>query len=148
MSLISERVRLAREGRNSYVICRMSSGWAVMGDVQFLPGYCLLLPDPAVPSLNHLSSSERVLYLQDMVRLGDAMLKVTGASRINYEILGNSEPELHAHLFPRYASEPDEHRTRPAWFYDWQNAVRYSEAEHGYLRANLRAALAGERSGR
>jgi len=45
MSLISERVRLAREGRNSYVICRMSSGWAVMGDVQFLPGYCLLLPD-------------------------------------------------------------------------------------------------------
>ena len=95
MSLISERVRLAREGRNSYVICRMSSGWAVMGDVQFLPGYCLLLPDPVVPSLNHLSSSERVLYLQDMVRLGNAMLKVTGASRINYEILGNSEPFWH-----------------------------------------------------
>jgi len=26
-----------------------------------------------------------------MVRLGDAILKVTGAARINYEILGNSE---------------------------------------------------------
>jgi len=77
-----------------------------------------------------------------MVRLGDAILKVTGAARINYEILGNSEPELHAH--PRYANEPDEHRTKPAWFYDWQNAVRYSEARHGHLRANLRAALASD----
>jgi diadenosine tetraphosphate (Ap4A) HIT family hydrolase len=85
----------------------MPSGWAVIGDVQVLPGYCLLLPDPVVPSLNDLSAAERVSYLHDMVRLGDAMLKVTGASRINYEILGNSEPELHAHLFPRYANEPE-----------------------------------------
>ena len=144
MSLISERVRLAREGRNPYVICRMQSGWAVIGDVQFLPGYRLLLPDPVVPSLNDLSSSERALYLRDMVRLGDAMLEVTGAARINYEILGNSEPELHAHLFPRYADEPEERRTKPVWFYDWQNAVRYSEAEHGELRARLRAVLANE----
>jgi diadenosine tetraphosphate (Ap4A) HIT family hydrolase len=122
----------------------MQSGWAVIGDVQFLPGYCLLLPDPVVPSLNDVSSSERALYLHDMVRLGDAMLEVTGAARINYEILGNSEPELHAHLFPRYADEPKERRIKPAWFYDWQNAVRYSEAEHGHLHAKLRAALARE----
>jgi len=79
-----------------------------------------------------------------MVRLGDAMLKVTGASRINYEILGNSEPELHAHLFPRYAAGPDERRTKPVWFYDWQNAVRYAVAGHRHLYARLRAALISE----
>ncbi len=36
MSLISQRVELARQGANDKVICRMASGWAVMGDVQFL----------------------------------------------------------------------------------------------------------------
>jgi len=144
MSLISERVALAREGKNPYVICRLPSGWAVMGDVQFLPGYSILLPDPVVPSLNEVNETGRALYLRDMVLLGDALLKVTGAIRINYEILGNSEPELHAHVFPRYSHESDERRKMPAWFYDWQNAVKYSEDQHGQLRSHLRAALVTE----
>lgn len=62
MSLILNRVALARTGANDKVICRMASGWAVMGDVQFLPGYCLLLPDPVVPSLNDLDAESRTTY--------------------------------------------------------------------------------------
>jgi hypothetical protein len=50
----------------------------------------------------------------DMVGLGDVLLELTGALRINYEILGNLEPALHAHLFPRYASEPDGLRQGPS----------------------------------
>lgn len=97
MPLISHRVELARKGANDKVICRMASGWAVMGDVQFLPGYCLLLPDPVVASLNDLDANARAAYLLDMARIGDALLAATGALRINYEILGNSEPQLHSH---------------------------------------------------
>lgn len=134
MALISERVALARKGANDKVICRMASGWAVMGDVQFLRGYCLLLPDPVVASLNDLDTEARTAYLLDMARLGDAVLQATGALRMNYEILGNSEPELHCHIFPRYASEPDDKRKMPAWFYDWKNAQPYVEGEHGELR--------------
>jgi diadenosine tetraphosphate (Ap4A) HIT family hydrolase len=141
MPLIEERVSLAREGKNPHLICRMSSGWAVMGDVQFLPGYCLLLPDPVVPSLNDLSASGRLGYLNDMATIGDALLRVTGACRINYEILGNSEPELHAHIFPRYSHEPEDFRCKPAWFYDWISAPRYSVPSHGELCATLRAVL-------
>lgn len=63
---LAERVAQARAGTNDKVICRMRSGWAV---------------------------------------IGDALLDVTKAHRINYEILGNSEPELHAHIFPRYEDE-------------------------------------------
>jgi diadenosine tetraphosphate (Ap4A) HIT family hydrolase len=144
MPLITDRVNMAREGKNDKVICRMRSGWAVMGDVQFLPGYCLLLPDPVVPSLNDLDKRARLIFLGDMSRIGDALLAITGAIRINYEILGNSEPELHAHVFPRYSSEPDEKRTKPAWFYDWQNAVTYSQAEHGQLHQQLRSWLRPE----
>jgi diadenosine tetraphosphate (Ap4A) HIT family hydrolase len=76
-----------------------------------------------------------------MARNADALLRVTGASRINYEILGNSEPELHAHIFPRYANEPEERRKMPVWFYDWQTAVQYSERAHGELLGRIREAL-------
>lgn len=137
MSLISQRVEMARNGSNDKVICRMASGWAVMGDVQFLPGYCLLLPDPVVPSLNDLDAEARAVYLLDMARLGDVVLAVTGALRMNYEILGNSEPELHCHLFPRYATEPDDKRKMPVWFYDWKTAEPYAEDVHGALRLKI-----------
>ena len=143
MPLIMERVEQARNGTNDKVICRMPSGWAVMGDVQFLPGYCLLLPDPVVASLNDLDVDARAIYLLDMARIGDAVLQASGASRINYEILGNSEPELHCHIFPRYASEPDDKRKMPVWFYDWKNALPYAEDVHGELRKAIAQLLAG-----
>jgi diadenosine tetraphosphate (Ap4A) HIT family hydrolase len=143
MPLIMERVEQARNGTNDKVICRMPSGWAVMGDVQFLPGYCLLLPDPVVASLNDLDADARATYLLDMARIGDAVLQASGALRINYEILGNSEPELHCHIFPRYASEPDDKRKMPVWFYDWKNALPYAEDVHGELRKAIAQLLAG-----
>lgn len=146
MPLITERVALARNGANDKVICRMASGWAVMGDVQFLRGYCLLLPDPVVASLNDLDTEARTAYLLDMARLGDAVLQATGALRMNYEILGNSEPELHCHIFPRYASEPDDKRKMPVWFYDWKNAQPYAEGEHGELRKKIEALLSEHQS--
>lgn len=143
MALIADRVELARRGANEAVICRLPSGWAVIGDVQFLPGYCLLLADPVVASLNDLTDARRAEFLRDMTRLGDAILHVTSADRINYEILGNSEPELHAHLFPRYATEPPDLRRLPAWFYDWSAAPRYDARTHAGLQGALRTALMG-----
>ncbi|KAA8706119.1 HIT family protein [Pseudomonas proteolytica] len=142
MSLISQRVALARSGANDKVICKMASGWAVMGDVQFLPGYCLLLPDPVVSSLNDLDTQARTTYLLDMARLGDAVLQATDALRMNYEILGNSEPELHCHIFPRYASEAEQYRKMPVWFYDWKTATPYAEDVHGALRLKIARLLA------
>ena len=144
MPMIADRVELARRGANAAVICRLPSGWAVIGDVQFLPGYCLLLADPVVPSLNDLDDARRAEFLRDMTRLGDAILQVTAAERINYEILGNSEPELHAHVFPRYATEAPELRRLPAWFYDWAAAPRYDPEAHAGLRDALRTALVGK----
>lgn len=42
-NLIEQRVEMARNGQNPYVICKMKSGWLVIGDVQPLPGYCVFL---------------------------------------------------------------------------------------------------------
>jgi diadenosine tetraphosphate (Ap4A) HIT family hydrolase len=114
-TLIHQRVQAAQEGNNPCVICRTPSGWAVLGDQQFISGYSLLLSDPVVPDLNHLNEKNRLQFLRDMTFIGDALLEATGAFRINYEILGNDEPALHAHVFPRYMSEPEESRRYPVW---------------------------------
>lgn len=57
-----------------------------------------------------------------MSALGDAVLAITGAERINYEILGNVEPALHAHVIPRHASEDPDLRKKPVWLHDWTTA--------------------------
>jgi len=117
-TIIHERVEAARTGTNTTVITSVPSGWVVMGDVQYLPGYCLLLPDPVVPDLNSLNGEQRMQFLKDMVIIGDALLEVTETYRINYEIQGNTEPALHAHIIPRYMSEPEELRKIPVWSYE------------------------------
>ncbi len=124
-TLIHQRVEMAQAGRNPMVICRMPSGWAVLGDTQVTRGYSVLLHDPVVLDLNALPLAERVAYLLDMSIIGDALLEVTGAALINYEIQGNSVHALHAHIVPRYAEEPEEQRRRPIWFSDQAAAPRF-----------------------
>lgn len=142
MNLIEERVAMARAGTNPFVISRLPSGWLVIGDVQPLPGYCLLLADPVVPSLNALDTRQRMEFLHDMAMVGDALLAVTGCDRVNYEIWGNSEPALHAHIMPRYATEADGKRQRPACMgYSWSDSPQSSGDEYKDLKDKLRAYL-------
>jgi diadenosine tetraphosphate (Ap4A) HIT family hydrolase len=117
MTTVLQRVESARAGTNRTVLCRMPSGWATLCDMQHLRGYSILLPDPVVSSINDLDRKERTQYLCDMVTIGDALLSVTEAFRINYAILGNSDPALHAHIVPRYLTEPDEIRQGLPWSY-------------------------------
>jgi diadenosine tetraphosphate (Ap4A) HIT family hydrolase len=133
---IHKMVEQARSGGNPRVIAKLSSGWAVLGDKQVLPGYSLLLPDPVVPHLNAMSLEARKQFLFDMSMLGEAILNVTGATRINYEMLGNLEPALHAHVIPRYPEKESETlRTKPIWFYEWDRAPLFDlERDYDLLR--------------
>ena len=120
---------------------RLGSGWALLGDPQVLRGYALLLPDPVAPSLNALSGTARARFLEDMALLGDAVLSVTGALRINYAMYGNLEPALHAHVIPRYADEPEALAVAHPWAYDWSQAPRFDAARDAGLTHALRAEL-------
>jgi len=141
-TLIHQRVAEAQRGENPKVICRMPSGWAVIGDKQFLPGYILLLSDPVAPSLNEMSREAQTQFLHDMAVLGDALLEVTGAARINYEILGNSEAALHVHIIPRYHDEPENLRRGPVWFYDLSSAPEFDPQRDRALMEKIAAAVA------
>ena len=114
---VSQGVELARIGKNPSSICRMPSGWAVLCTMQYLSGYTILLPDPVVGDLNALDRAQRTDFLNDMAVVGDALLDVTGAYRINYAIMGNSDQALHAHIVPRFMHEPDELRQNQPWAY-------------------------------
>jgi diadenosine tetraphosphate (Ap4A) HIT family hydrolase len=138
---IHAMVDACRAGQYPALIAKMPSGWAVMGMAQFLPGYCLLLPDPVVPHLNAMSDTARNQFLSDMGQLGDAVFQVTGALRINYAMFGNVEPALHAHVIPRFTDEDETMKTAHPWMYDWSLAPGFDVVRNGALMQKIRALL-------
>ena len=142
-TIIHERVDMARRGENPTVVCRLRSGWVVLGDDQRLPGYSLLLADPIQDNLNALSAADRQQFLMDMACIGDALMEGLNPSLINYSILGHSDRALHAHIHPRYDSEePDKRRTHPI-IYHWLKLpyVQFNAERDAPLQARLREAL-------
>lgn len=135
------RIASAINGTNPMVMKEMPGGYAVFGDVQFLPGYCVLLPKRNVSSLNELNIEERTLFLRDMSILGDAILTVCKPERVNYDILGNTDNFLHAHVFPRYSTEIPERLKKPVWLYDssyWSDSkFHYNPEQHDKIRLKI-----------
>jgi diadenosine tetraphosphate (Ap4A) HIT family hydrolase len=111
--------------------------------MQFLSGYCILLADPPVATLNDLGRAKREEFLVDMTTIGDALTEVTGAYRINYAVAGNTDPYLHAHIVPRYLSEPDLLRKGLPWSYPKEQiaAVRFDYERDRELMQKLREAI-------
>jgi len=93
----ADRIGSALRGTNPSVLRRLRAGFAVIGDVQFLPGYSVLLvDDPDVQRLSELSQAGRRDFLADMDRLGEAVERACRAldpafRRVNLEILGNTD---------------------------------------------------------
>lgn len=120
----NDRIGAAHAGRNPTVLAKLPESFAVIGDAQYLPGYCVLLvDDPRVDRLTDLPRERRLRFLESMDRLGEAVEQACAEldpqfRRLNYEILGNTDAYLHAHLFPRYDWEPADKVRGPVWWYD------------------------------
>lgn len=126
-----------RSGKDPFMICRALSGWILFGPRQYIKGHCILVADPLVFSINDLDLKARGIFLQDMILLGDALMRVTDAYRMNYEILGNKDPVLHAHLFPRYENEPKIIQGEPVWRAkksDWLKYGRDIKKDADFMR--------------
>ena len=143
----TDPIDAARRGENPTVLRRLRSGWAVIGDHQRLPGYCLLLHDGEADHLTDLPRSVRTVFLEDLALLGEAVMTACARLdsqlwRINYEVLGNSWPRLHGHVFPRYLWEPEKLRRGPVWRYPDLHDPRYALGrQHDRLRAAVVDAL-------
>jgi diadenosine tetraphosphate (Ap4A) HIT family hydrolase len=141
----SERLEELELGQNPLVIARMKSGFAVMSESQFLPGYCLLLAYPEVNHLTDLDPASRAQYLLDMSNLGEAVMAATNCRRVNYSILGNLDPFLHAHVWPRYEWENPQYKTAPPTDYPISvreaASQRFDPEKHDAIREAIRAHL-------
>jgi diadenosine tetraphosphate (Ap4A) HIT family hydrolase len=141
-----DRIGSAHRGENPTVLAKLEGGFAVIGDVQWLPGYSLLLADdPSVDRLSDLPAPRRSAFLESMADLAEA---VEGACRerddafrrVNVEILGNGDAFLHAHIWPRYEWEPPELIWRPVWLYPletWRDPAHALGPRHNDLRAAI-----------
>ena len=140
-----DRIGTAERGENPTFIARMKSGFAVMGDTQFLPGYCVLLAVPQVTHLSDLSFTERRDFLLEMSLLGEAIEHVYQPRRTNYEILGNTDAYVHAHIWARYEWEPEQYIGGPVWRYPketrFDQAQTFSLEKHGHLKQEIALAL-------
>jgi diadenosine tetraphosphate (Ap4A) HIT family hydrolase len=144
-----DRVGSALAGTNPTVLRRMRAGFAVIGDVQHLPGYCVLITDdPDADQLTDLTPQRQLLFLEDMALLGHAVSTVArrrdpAFRRINLEIQGNTDAFLHAHVTPRYQWEPDEIVGWPAALHHWTKRIT-DEHALGPQHDDLRDEIAGE----
>lgn len=149
-----DRVGAAIEGRNPTVLAELVAAFAVMGDVQFLPGYTVALTKRrGVDRLSDLPRGERLAFLADVDLLGSAVEQVCrerdpAFRRINIEILGNTDPFLHCHVWPRYEWEPADVIGRPVWLYPvelWHDPSTALGPQHDELRRTLAAEIARQR---
>ena len=113
----------AAAGKTRPLSAAYCPGGVVLGDNQALRGYTLLLADPMAVDLNQMAGAARQQFLADMARIGDALLEVCGAALINYQILGNIDRNLHAHIHPRYADEPETTRLAPPFSHPYLGAA-------------------------
>ncbi|MDH6540949.1 HIT family protein [Streptomyces lavendulae] len=145
-----DRIGSAHRGENPTVLRRLDSGFAAIGDRQFLPGYSVLLTDdPAVTRLSELSRSRRIAYLTDLERLAEAVERACSRldpafRRVNIEILGNTDPYLHAHIWPRYDWEPADLVRMPVWLYEDEECWRGDRHALAPRHDGLRTAIAEE----
>ncbi|WP_432142921.1 diadenosine tetraphosphate hydrolase [Streptomyces sp. bgisy084] len=146
----ADRIGAALRGENPTVLRRLDSGFAAIGDVQFLPGYSVLLVDgPQVQRLSDLPKHKRLSFLSDMDRLGEAVERTCrrldpAFRRVNLEILGNTDPFLHAHVWPRFDWEPADLVGAPVWLYPrdrWSDTQFRLGPQHDALREAIGSEL-------
>lgn len=122
--LICDRISAIGRGENPLFVAELSTGYVVLGDFQYWKGYTLFLYKDHIAELHDLQPDVRLRFLNEMSIVAEAVYRAFLPGKPNYELLGNSQPHLHWHLFPRRESEPN--ANQPVWVVD--KAIRYAES--------------------
>ena len=68
-------------------------------------GKLYVMPRKHYFQFEEIPEEEMKVFMKEVQYVGKAVLKVTGAEKINYEMHSNSGAHLHIHLFPRYLDD-------------------------------------------
>lgn len=87
------------------VVAKLEASWVTMQEAAPVPGYVCLVSLTHAVELHDLPEAVASAFMRDAQKVSAAIVSVTGAVKINYEIHGNSIPHLHMHFFPRYRGD-------------------------------------------
>ena len=123
------------------LVAELNSCYVILGDAQYYRGYCILFAKIHATEL-YLMPADAARALFDEMRLtAEAIAAVVKPWKMNYECLGNSEPHVHWHLFPRY--ETDELRRGPIWMRpESERKVSLDESDRRALVASIQREIA------
>ncbi len=92
--------------RPDHFIADLGLSMAYLHDDQFFPGWTVIVFRRHATELFHLAPTERIQLMEEVSRLARVLAEVFGASKINYELLGNQLPHIHWHVIPRLPDDP------------------------------------------
>jgi diadenosine tetraphosphate (Ap4A) HIT family hydrolase len=92
-------------GRPDGVIAELEGAYLTTGEDSGIKGYCCVVSKRHAVELHDLTSTEAAALMRDLQRVSQAVSRITGAVKLNYEIHGNTIPHLHVHVFPRYVGD-------------------------------------------
>jgi diadenosine tetraphosphate (Ap4A) HIT family hydrolase len=80
--------------------------WITAQEEAPLPGYACVVAKQHVVEPFHLSAGDASAFWIDAMRAARALDGLFNATKMNYEIHGNTIQHLHLHLFPRFDGDP------------------------------------------
>jgi diadenosine tetraphosphate (Ap4A) HIT family hydrolase len=106
-------IERCRAGNFTDFVAELPHSFVILGDAQFYRGYCVVLARRHVNEMHLLPADEARALFDETVAVGRAIALATQPLKLNYECLGNLEPHVHWHVFPRF--EADAMRAAPVW---------------------------------
>jgi len=88
------------------VLVELPSTWVSAASEAPLPGYVCVVSKVHVTEPFELTGDARRAWWDEVSSVAAAVQRATGATKLNYEIHGNTIPHLHLHLYPRYVGDP------------------------------------------
>lgn len=116
---ICDRVKTIRE--NPSLIHEFKNSFLILGDHQFFRGYCLVISKIHAREMHDLPEQTQAELLGEVMKAGKAIHQAFAPWKLNYASLGNQDPHVHWHIFPRYEADPD-HRAHP-----WLNSAKFAQ---------------------
>ena len=114
--LICDRIAMIQTGKNPYFVAELSTGYVVLADSQYFPGYTLFLAKRHVTELHLMPPAEKAQFMLEMSWVSEACAQAFHADKMNLELLGNGDSHVHWHLFPRHIGDTEQ--PGPVWWTD------------------------------
>jgi len=139
-------IERCRAGEFADFVAELPHSFVILGDAQFYRGYCVVLARRHVSEIHLMPPADARALFDETVAVGRAIALATWPLKLNYECLGNLEPHVHWHVFPRF--EADAMRAAPVWMRpEAERKVALEDSDRRALIQTLAAELRRQVSG-